>query len=129
LSKAEGTSPNVNFNGDPAYVITSNSTKVTGDKDGSNGGVQSGTVGGQSDPIEASSSVFINGKAVVRVGDKQYMQGKNTIGKVTASESGSAAHITDDGHIVGLETPTPIPKPYAKNKPTNNLTYKMRHIA
>ncbi len=29
LSKSEGTSPNVFFNGDPAYVKTSHSTKVT----------------------------------------------------------------------------------------------------
>lgn len=120
LSKAEGTSPNVNFNGDPVYVKTSHSTKVTGDKDGSHGGVKSGTVEAQSDPIEASSSVFVNGKAVVRVGDKQHMQGKNTIGKVTSGESGSAAHITDEGKVVGLTQPEPIPKPYSKNKPTNN---------
>lgn len=122
LSKAEGTSPNVFFNGDPAYVKTSHSTKVTGDKEGSHGGVKSGTVEAQSDPIEASSSVFINGKAVVRVGDKQYMQGKNTIGKVNGQSAASPATITDDGKIVGLETPPPIPKPYAKNKPTNNPT-------
>ncbi|MFH0709648.1 MAG: RHS repeat-associated core domain-containing protein [Pseudomonadota bacterium] len=120
LGGSEGTSPNVFFNSDPVYVKTSHSTKVTGDKEGSSGGVKSGTVGAQSDPIEASPSVFVNGKAVVRVGDKQYMQGKNTVGKVTSSESGSAAHITDEGKIEGITQPEPIPEPYAKNKPTNN---------
>ncbi|MDD4950809.1 RHS repeat-associated core domain-containing protein, partial [Sulfuricurvum sp.] len=83
-------------------------------------GVKSGTVGAQSDPIEASPSVFVNGKAVVRVGDVQYMQNKNTVGKVTTSESGSAAHITDEGKIEGNTQPEPIAMPYAKNKPTNN---------
>ncbi|MCX6060708.1 MAG: DUF4150 domain-containing protein [Campylobacterales bacterium] len=120
LGGADGTSPNVNFNGDPVYLKTSHSTKVTGDKDGSSGGVKSGTVGAQSDPIEASPSVFVNGKAVVRVGDKQYMQGKNTVGKVVSGESGSAGHITDEGKIEGSTAPEPIPMPYTKNKPTNN---------
>lgn len=120
LSASDGTSPNVFFNSDPVYLKTSHSTKVTGDAQGSAGGVKSGTVGAQSDPIEASPSVFVNGKAVVRVGDVQYMQNKNTVGKVTTSESGSAAHITDDGKIEGNTKPEPIPTPYAKNKPTNN---------
>ena len=105
LSSAEGTSPNVFFNGDAAYVKTSHSTKVTGDSAGSLGGIKSGTVGAQSDPIEASSSVFINGKAVVRVGDMQYMQGKNTIGKVNGSASTSAARITDDGKFFLTNNP------------------------
>jgi hypothetical protein len=120
LSSAEGVSPNVFFNSDPVYVKTSHSSKVTGDAQGSAGGVKSGTVGAQSDPIEASPSVFVNGKAVVRVGDVQYMQNKNTVGKVTTSESGSAAHITDEGKIEGNTQPEPIAMPYAKNKPTNN---------
>lgn len=119
LSVADAVSPNVFFNGDPVYVKTSHSTKVTGDEKGSKGGVKSGTVGAQSDPIEASPSVFVNGKAVVRVGDVQYMQNKNTVGKVTTSESGSAAHITDEGKIEGDTQPEPIEMPYAKNKPTN----------
>ncbi len=119
LSNAAATSPNVFFNGDPVYLKTSHSTKVTGDKQGSKGGVKSGTVGAQSDPIQASPSVFVNGKAVVRVGDVQYMQNKNTVGKVTTTESGSAAHITDEGKIVA-PPPEPIPMPYPKNKPTNN---------
>lgn len=120
LGGSDGTSPNVNFNGDPVYLKTSHSSKVTGDKEGSSGGVKSGTVEAQSDPIEASPSVFVNGKAVVRVGDKQYMQGKNTVGKVTSGENGSAGHITDEGKIEGSTTPEPIPTRYAKNKPTNN---------
>lgn len=120
LGGSDGTSPNVNFNGDPVYLKTSHSSKVTGDKEGSSGGVKSGTVEAQSDPIEASPSVFVNGKAVVRVGDKQYMQGKNTVGKITSGENGSAGHITDEGKIEGSTTPEPIPTPYAKNKPTNN---------
>ncbi|MDD5084404.1 MAG: DUF4150 domain-containing protein, partial [Candidatus Moranbacteria bacterium] len=120
LSVADAVSPNVFFNGDPVYVKTSHSTKVTGDEKGSKGGVKSGTVSAQSDPIEASPSVFVNGKAVVRVGDVQYMQNKNTVGKVTTSESASAAHITDEGKIEGNTQPEPIAMPYAKNKPTNN---------
>ncbi len=120
LGGSDGTSPNVNFNGDPVYLKTSHSSKVTGDKEGSSGGVKSGTVEAQSDPIEASPSVFVNGKAVVRVCDKQYMQGKNTVGKVTSGENGSAGHITDEGKIEGSTAPEPIPTPYAKNKPTNN---------
>ena len=119
LSKADATSPNVFFNSDPVYLKTSHSTKVTGDKQGSKGGVKSGTVEAQSDPIQASPSVFVNGKAVVRVGDVQHMQNKNTVGKVTTSESGSAAHITDEGKIAAT-APEPIPMPYPKNKPTNN---------
>ena len=120
LSKSDVVSPNVYFNAKPVYVKTSHSTKVTGDKQGSHGGVKSGTVEGQSDPIQASPSVFVNGKAVVRVGDVQHMQNKNTVGKVTSSESGSAAHITDDGKIAAAAAPEPIPTPYAKNKPTNH---------
>ena len=43
---------------------------------------------------------------MVREDDLFFMNNKNTVGKLGASESGSAAYITDDGEIVGEPEPS-----------------------
>jgi len=109
LSGAASGSKNVNFNGEPAFLYDQSDTvKVKGDKPGKGKGVKSGTVGAKAEPITHSSSVLINGKPMVREDDLFFMNNKNTIGKLGASESGSAAYITDDGMIVGETAPPNI---------------------
>ncbi|QOG11541.1 RHS repeat domain-containing protein [Arcobacter sp. FWKO B] len=122
LGGASNVSTSVFFNSKGAYVKNSNSTKVTGDEKGTKKGVKSGTLSAQSDPLEHSSSVFINGQEVIRVNDVQYMQGRNTVGKVVSDESGQKPAISDDGEIVGtLKKATTSPM-INKNKPSNNTS-------
>ncbi len=102
LGGAAGVSSNVNFNGDPAFLYDQSDTvKVEGDEAGQGKGIKSGTVGAKAEPITSSSSVCINKKQLVREDDLFYMNNKNTVGKLTTSESGGGAHITDEGKITG----------------------------
>ena len=107
MGKAKDTATTVKLNGDDAYIHGSNSVSVKGDGPGKLGGVKSGTVEAKSEPIvgTASPTVKSHGQRIVREGDLQQMQGGNTIGKITCSESGSPAHITDDGAIEGETLP------------------------
>lgn len=76
-------SSNVNFGGVPAYKHDkSKVSKVTGDEPGTAGGVKSGTNRSVVETIEHSSSVNINGKPVVRHGDRCNMNSGNTQGKI-----------------------------------------------
>ncbi|MEO0443222.1 MAG: PAAR-like domain-containing protein, partial [Pseudomonadota bacterium] len=106
LSKAVATSKDVLVNGKQTYIHGSDTTSVVGDGRGSKGGIKSGTVEAKSQPIVAMASptVKVNKQRVVREGDLQYMQGGNTIGKITCSESASLVTISDKGAIEGEET-------------------------
>jgi len=99
LANSREVSEDVNFNSDEAFIMGSDSNKVQGDSKGEEKGIKSGTVSGQADPIEHSSSVRINCKQAVRCGDMFYMNDKNTIGSLTCSVPVSAPKITDSGKI------------------------------
>jgi RHS repeat-associated protein len=102
---ADGISKDVNFNGDGAFIMGSDSKSVKGDEQGKLGGVVSGTVGAKSEPILSSTSVKVNGKFVIRNGDLHKMQGGNTIGKLVTKESGATSTIKDNGAIEGDTLP------------------------
>ena len=99
LSSSDGCSPNVNYNGNPAFTIASDTTKVTGDAAGALKGVSSSTVSAKATAIDKSSSVFVNGKNVVRCNDKFNMNKKNTQGTLVCAPPPSASPITDEGKI------------------------------
>ena len=116
LSSAAKTSSDVKMNGNEAYIFNSNSSAVKGDAAGKLGGVKSGTVEAQSDPLLASNTVKINNQKVIRAGDLQYMQNKNTIGKVTISEKADSSSISDNGVIEGKTTPDDLNLDYMNEK-------------
>lgn len=105
LDKAKKTASTVLFNTDEAFIKSSHSNTVIGDTQGNiKGGIVSGTKGKQSDPLTHSSTVKVEGKPLLRVGDTCHMNNKNTLGKIKGNENGSEASITDDGKIEGNTT-------------------------
>ena len=72
---------------------------MTGDAAGSVGGIRSGTVSQKAEPIDSSKSVYVNGRHVVRCGDKFYMNDENTMGTLVCSPPIVAPHITDSGKL------------------------------
>ena len=81
LGDSVGTVPNVRLNGAPAYVLDqSTQPSCTGDAAGSAKGVKSGTVGGEVKPVKASSTVRVEGKPILRVGDPCTLNGGNCPG-------------------------------------------------
>jgi RHS repeat-associated protein len=107
-------SKDVNFNGKPAFLKSSNSTEVKGDEQGKKGGVKSGTVNALAEPIVSSTSVTINKEKVIRDGDLHEMQGGNTIGKLTTTESGDSISIKDNGAIEGDTLPPDLDQSSAR---------------
>jgi len=110
LSNSVGTSPNVFYNGKPAYHLRSSQPNCKGDSAGTGGGVTSDTVGGEVKPTSASSTVFINGQGAVAVGHGCSMQGGNCIGVIVAQpeptgqiQGGKCTQATSPP--VGIETP------------------------
>ncbi len=81
LSNSIGTARTVRFNGAPAYLLDQTTQpKGTGDERGTGKGVRSGTVGGEVKPVSGCKTVRIEGKFVVREGDKCIMNGGNNPG-------------------------------------------------
>ena len=83
LSEAKDASENVLAGG--KGIILSGQTKVektTGDEAGTNNGVTSGTIGKECTFTQGSSSVKVNGKPVVRLGDPTQQNGTNAMGTV-----------------------------------------------
>jgi hypothetical protein len=121
LGKAKNTAnksgKKVKFAGDYAYHNKSNSKSVKGDGKGSKKGIKSGTVEAKSEPITGTSvsSVKINKQPMVIEGKLQKMQGGNTIGKITCSDSGSGCKISDDGKIEGDTLPSDMDGTSAKS--------------
>ncbi|WON76728.1 DUF4150 domain-containing protein [Serratia sp. UGAL515B_01] len=77
LGDAQDTINDVRLNGDPAFVFNkSKAPKTKGDEAGTQGGIKSGTVGGDCWPKERSNTVRIGKKYVIRDGDEFYMNGK-----------------------------------------------------
>lgn len=88
LSGAENASEDVTVGG--KGVILSDETEVpdtSGDEAGSSGGVASGENGGKCEFPQGSSSVEINGKAVVRLGDMTQQNAGNAVGTVLAGDA------------------------------------------
>jgi uncharacterized Zn-binding protein involved in type VI secretion len=92
LSDSMSTSPNVNFGGDPAFILSKSTvTRVTGDEAGTAGGVKSGVNKAKVKPVKGSSSVRINGTPVIRHGDPCDMNNGNTTGKIIYQGLGKSA--------------------------------------
>jgi len=106
LNKSENVSEDVFYNGDNAFMMESDSSMVTGDEAGKNGGVISGTTSDKAEPIDHSSSVFVNGKEAVRCGDLFYMNAKNTQGTLICVPPPPKGAITDSGKAAEA-TPAP----------------------
>ncbi|MBV6320460.1 DUF4150 domain-containing protein [Duganella violaceipulchra] len=86
LSNSMNAARTVNFNGRPAYVLDrSTQPRCTGDEPGTGKGIRSGTVSGEVKPVEGSGTVRIEGKKVVRDGDKCTMNSGNNPGIYIAS--------------------------------------------
>lgn len=80
---SDSVSKNVRFGGKPVFLLDQSIiTKTTGAEAGTAGGVKSGTNNGKVEPIEGCKTFRVNGKQVVRHGDKCKMNNGNTIGKV-----------------------------------------------
>lgn len=77
MDQSEQVSPNVFFSGEAAYLHNESYVdNVTGDEPGKGQGVVSQTNVNISHSIDKSASVFVNGKPIVRTGDKVWMNWK-----------------------------------------------------
>lgn len=99
LSNSASYATKTNFNGKKAIMLKSYTTKVTGDEGGVAKGVKSGTTGSKAEPIDHSKSVKVEGSSLVRVGDKVYMNNKNTLGTVVFAPAPVQGAIQDNGAI------------------------------
>lgn len=72
LDISEHTSSNVYFNGNEAFIWNSMTPTCKGDERGTKKGVKSDTQGWICEPLKdtGAKTVLINGKRVIRVGDK-----------------------------------------------------------
>jgi len=109
LNESENVSKNVFYNGKNAFIMKSDSSRVTGDEAGKNGGVISGTTSKEAEPIEHSDSVLINKKEAVRCGDLFYMNHKNTQGTLVCAPPPAKGVISDSGKAVEIEPAMEIP--------------------
>ncbi|MGS4947725.1 PAAR-like domain-containing protein [Meridianimarinicoccus sp. RP-17] len=82
LSDASDTAASVNAGGKPVVVESSSISSSSGGEAGSNGGVTSGGQNGECTFSTASSTVFANGAAVVRMGDTTSQNDGNAVGTV-----------------------------------------------
>ncbi len=99
LSSSVTVATRTRFNGHWVVMLKSHTTQVTGDEPGVAKGVKSGTQGQKAEPIEHSNSVRVEGSWLVRVGDKVYMNDKNTIGKIVFAPAPQMGPIQDNGRI------------------------------
>ncbi|MGP5494673.1 DUF4150 domain-containing protein [Psychrobacter celer] len=91
IDNAEATAEHTFFNGQPAYLLDQTTQpKCFGDAAGIGGGVRSGTVGGEVKPTSGSSTIFIEGKALVREGDTCTMNNGNVTGKYVSVDASEA---------------------------------------
>lgn len=92
LSSSVNTAHTVRFNGSPVYLLdASTQPHCTGDEAGTGKGIKSGTVSGEVKPVQGSSTVRIEGKQVVRVGDACTMNGGNCPGVYVMTSPPSSA--------------------------------------
>jgi uncharacterized Zn-binding protein involved in type VI secretion len=77
MATARQCSPNVFINDAPAFLHNESfADRATGDEPGTRGGVVTAVVGQVSHAIDRSPSVYVNGKAIVRTGDRAWMNQK-----------------------------------------------------
>lgn len=94
IDNAEATAEHTFFNGQPAYLLDQTTQPTCfGDAAGRGGGVKSGTVGGEVKPISGSSTIFIEGKALVREGDTCTMNNGNVKGMYVTVDAAQAEEI------------------------------------
>jgi hypothetical protein len=106
LSQSAFSSHNVFFGGYQAFLYDQSIViQVSGDEQGTNGGVKSGTCRGIVEPIEASGTVFANKKKVVRHGDRVEMNNGNTIGRIVCQAEGGGDCTESANPPVAPETP------------------------
>lgn len=95
FSDSASVSPNVRFGGDPVFILDQSIiTRVTGDEPGTAGGVRSGTNVNIVEPVEASKTVRVNKKRVVRHNDACKMNNGNTMGRVVYQPGGGEGEIS-----------------------------------
>jgi hypothetical protein len=71
LEDSKAVSGNVNFNGEPVFLLEHSAIpSVTGNEPGSGGGTKSGVNKGKVRATSASQSVLVNGRKVVRHDDE-----------------------------------------------------------
>lgn len=104
LNSSNNESQNVYFNGNPAFILSSDSVKTQGDEAGTGKGVKSGTKGAKAEPKDHSSSFKVNGNPVIRVNDQFYMNNKNTIGILVHCPPPPTDNIQDEGVVEPIET-------------------------
>lgn len=81
MDNAINTANHTTFNGQPAYLLAKTTQPTCqGDATGRGGGVRSGTIGKEVKPTGGSSTIFVEGKALVRQGDTCTMNNGNTTG-------------------------------------------------
>ncbi|WP_348550018.1 DUF4150 domain-containing protein (plasmid) [Psychrobacter sp. KFRI-CH2-11] len=94
IDNAEATAEHTFFNGQPAYLLDQTTQpKCFGDAAGRGGGVKSGTIGGEVKPTSGSSTIFIEGKALIREGDTCTMNNGNVKGKYVTVDASEAYDI------------------------------------
>ncbi|MEE8627602.1 MULTISPECIES: DUF4150 domain-containing protein [Methylobacterium] len=85
-----------------------------GDEPGTGGGIRSGTTGAECTPKTWSSSVFVEGREMVRHDDEWWMNHRNTYGKLIYTKDMEQAEVAgpravvplmDDGRWVGTAAP------------------------
>ncbi|ENM5758778.1 PAAR-like domain-containing protein [Vibrio mimicus] len=103
LNSSNNESQNVYFNGNPAFILSSDSVKTQGDEAGTGKGVKSGTKGAKAEPKDHSSSFKVNGSPVIRVNDQFYMNNKNTIGILVHCPPPPTNSIQDEGVVEPIE--------------------------
>ncbi|EOT8833098.1 PAAR-like domain-containing protein [Escherichia fergusonii] len=98
--------PDVKANGKPVVVLTQSFIpKTLGDEPGVAKGVQSGTVGDISEPLEHSNSVKAGGHHILRHDDQFYMNNKNTIGRIQGQPPSTSKTAAESNPPVVPETP------------------------
>ena len=96
IDNAVDTAAHTSFNGQPAYLLDKTTQpSCRGDESGVGGGVRSGTVGGEVKPTSASSTIFIEGKALVREDDTCTMNNANVKGKYVTIDASWADKSTE----------------------------------
>lgn len=84
MGNSEAISADTHFNEEGVYILNQTvQPTCIGDFLGQGGGVKSGTVGDEIRPTEGSTTIFVNGQALIRKGDSCTLNKANTFGKYT----------------------------------------------
>ena len=105
LKASTRTVPYILLQGKEAFVKKSHTTKVTGDEKGVKKGIVSGTLSEKAEPITFDPTVKGDGSPMIRSAELFFMQGKNTMGKMTTTLGGNGGSVNANGGILGPCTP------------------------